>query len=61
VLTDKKVHAGKIGWVLPASIGKTRWGVEAPWRIVDRSFRVLPEIIDGWQRNETRFAGLHKT
>jgi 3-dehydroquinate synthase len=61
VLTDKKVHAGKIGWVLPASIGKTRWGVEVPWRIVDRSFRVLPEIIDGWQRNETRFAGLHKT
>jgi 3-dehydroquinate synthase len=60
VLTDKKVRAGKVGWVLPASIGKTMWEVEAPWRIVDRSFRMLPEIIYGWQRNETRFAGLHK-
>jgi 3-dehydroquinate synthase len=60
VLTDKKVHAGKVGWALPSAIGKTKWGLEVPWRIVDRSFRVLPEIIDGWQRNETKFAGLHK-
>jgi 3-dehydroquinate synthase len=60
VLTDKKVHAGQVGWVLPVAIGKTRWGLGVPWRIVDRSFRVLPEIIDGWQRNETSFAGFHK-
>jgi len=60
LLRDKKVHAGSIRWVLPVAIGKTRWGLEVPRRIVDRSFRVLPEIIDGWQQNETKFAGLNK-
>jgi 3-dehydroquinate synthase len=60
LLNDKKVHAGRIGWVLPAAIGKTMWGLEVPWRIVDRSFRVLPRIIDDWQRNETRFGELHR-
>ena len=34
VLSDKKVHAGEIGWVLPSAIGKARWGVAVPWRAV---------------------------
>src|ERR1700751_2579883 len=27
MLSDKKVHAGEIGWVLPSVIGKAKWGV----------------------------------
>ena len=60
VLSDKKVHAGEIGWVLPSAIGKARWGVAVPWRAVGTSFRALPGLLDGWQRSGTRFNELHK-
>jgi 3-dehydroquinate synthase len=61
VLSDKKVHAGKVGWVIPSVIGKTNWGVGVPWRVVDLSFRALPGLVDDWQRSGTRSGRLHKT
>jgi 3-dehydroquinate synthase len=61
VLSDKKVHAGKVGWVIPSVIGKTKWGVGVPWRVVDLSFRALPGLVDDWQRSGTRSGRLHKT
>jgi len=51
--SDKKVHAGKIGWVLPSAIGRTKWGLEVPWRLVSRSFQALPAMIQQWQRSGT--------
>lgn len=42
--TDKKAHAGHIRWVLPTSIGKTRWGVEVPWAVVSEAIRGLAEV-----------------
>ena len=59
VLSDKKVHAGEIGWVLPSAIGKARWGVAVPWRAVGVSFRALPGLIDDWKRSGTRSTELH--
>jgi 3-dehydroquinate synthase len=60
VLSDKKVHAGEIGWVLPSAIGKARSGVAVPWRAVGVSFRALPGLLDDWQRSGTRSDELHK-
>jgi 3-dehydroquinate synthase len=60
MLSDKKVHAGEIGWVLPSVIGKAKWGVAVPWRAVGASFRSLPGLLDGWQRSGTRSTELHK-
>jgi 3-dehydroquinate synthase len=60
MLSDKKVHAGEIGWVLPSVIGKAKWGVAVPWRAVRASFRSLPGLLDGWQRSGTRSTELHK-
>jgi 3-dehydroquinate synthase len=60
MLSDKKVHAGEIGWVLPSVIGKAKWGVAVPWRAVGASFRSLPGLLDDWQRSGTRSTELHK-
>jgi 3-dehydroquinate synthase len=42
---DKKARAGRILWVLPSRIGKTEWGIEVPWSLVQKSMRCLPEIM----------------
>jgi 3-dehydroquinate synthase len=42
--SDKKACAGRILWVLPRRIGKTEWGVDVPWPIVESTFKQLPEI-----------------
>lgn len=60
LLSDKKVHAGEIGWVLPSTIGKAKWGVAVPWPVVGTSFRALPELLDDWQRSGTRSIELRK-
>jgi 3-dehydroquinate synthase len=60
MLSDKKVHAGEIGWVLPSVIGKAKWGVAVPRRAVGASFRSLPGLLDDWQRSGTRSTELHK-
>ena len=60
LLSDKKVHAGEIGWVLPSVIGKAKWGVAVPWRVVGMSFRALPGLLDDWQRSRTRSTELRK-
>ena len=60
MLSDKKVHAGEIGWVLPSVIGKAKRGVAVPWRAVGASFRSLPGLLDDWQRSGTRSTELHK-
>jgi 3-dehydroquinate synthase len=61
LLSDKKVHAGEIGWVLPSVIGKANWGIAIPWRLVGMSFRAFLGLIDEWQRSGTRSGELHKT
>jgi 3-dehydroquinate synthetase len=60
VMSDKKVHAGEIGWVLPSVIGKAKWGMAVPWLAVGASFRALPGLLDAWQRSGTRTTELHK-
>jgi len=60
MLSDKKVHAREIGWVLPSVIGKATWGVAIPWRAVGTSFRSLPGLLDDWQRCGTRSNELRK-
>jgi 3-dehydroquinate synthase len=54
LLSDKKVHAGEIGWVLPSAIGKAKWGAAVPWRVVKTSLRALPGLLREWQRSGTR-------
>jgi 3-dehydroquinate synthase len=60
VLSDKKVHAGKVGWVIPSVIGKAKWGAAVPWRVVGLSFRALPGLVCDWQRSGTRSSWLQK-
>ena len=60
LLSDKKVHAGEIGWVLPSAIGDAKWGIAIPWRVISASFRAFPGLIDDWQRSGTRSRELHK-
>jgi 3-dehydroquinate synthase len=60
LLSDKKVHAGEIGWVVPSVIGKAKWGIAVPWRLIAVSFRALPVLVDDWQRSGTRSGELHK-
>ena len=60
LLSDKKVHAGEIGWVLPSTIGKAKWGVAVPRRAVGMSFRAQPGLLDDWQRSGTRSIELRK-
>jgi len=42
---DKKARGGRVLWVLPRQIGKTEWGIEIPWPLVERSLQSLPEIM----------------
>jgi 3-dehydroquinate synthase len=44
LLGDKKVRGGRVLWVLPRRIGKTKWGDEVPWKIVERALTELPAI-----------------
>jgi len=60
LLSDKKVHAGEIGWVVPSVIGKAKWEIAVPWRLVSVSFRALPVLVGDWQRSGTRSGELHK-
>jgi 3-dehydroquinate synthase len=46
VAGDKKAHGGRVRWVLPRRIGKTEWGIEAPWNIVAQVFAELPAIAE---------------
>lgn len=41
---DKKSRGGRVHWVLPAGIGKVKWGQEVSWPVVARTFSQLPSI-----------------
>jgi 3-dehydroquinate synthase len=41
---DKKARGGRPRWVLPTRIGKTRWGVEIPWKIVREALEGMAEV-----------------
>jgi 3-dehydroquinate synthetase len=43
---DKKSRGGRVLWVFPRKIGRTVWGVEVPWRLVEKTVRSLPEIMN---------------
>jgi 3-dehydroquinate synthase len=43
---DKKARDGRVGWVLPERIGKTKWGVEVRWPVVARAFAELPLVAE---------------
>ena len=60
LLSDKKVHAGEIGWVLPSVIGRAKWGIAIPRRVVGMSFRAFSGLVDDWQRRGTRSGELDK-
>ena len=49
LLGDKKVRSGKVKWVLPAAVGKTRWGVEVASSLVEKCFREFPAAVSDWQ------------
>ena len=52
--SDKKARAGEIGWVVPSVVGKAKWGIAIPWRLVGASFRAFPDLVNDWQRSGTR-------
>ena len=43
---DKKSRGGRVLWVFPRKIGKTEWGVEVAWPLVEKAVRSLPEIMN---------------
>lgn len=43
--SDKKARGGRVRWVLPTRIGKTKWGVEIPWPVIARAFAELPSVV----------------
>src|ERR1700723_2871915 len=43
---DKKSRGGRVLWVFPQKIGKTEWGVEAAWPLVEKAVRNLPEVMN---------------
>jgi 3-dehydroquinate synthase len=43
---DKKSRGGRVLWVFPRKIGKTVWGVEVPWKLIEKTVRSLPEIMN---------------
>ncbi|MGA8765580.1 MAG: 3-dehydroquinate synthase [Candidatus Acidiferrales bacterium] len=43
---DKKSRGGRVLWVFPRRIGKTVWGVEVLSKLVERTVRSLPEIMN---------------
>jgi 3-dehydroquinate synthase len=44
LLGDKKARGGRVLWALPRRIGKTKWGDEVPWKIVERALAELSAI-----------------
>jgi 3-dehydroquinate synthase len=42
---DKKARGGRVLWVMPKRIGKTEWGIDAPWPLVTNVVKSLPEIM----------------
>jgi 3-dehydroquinate synthase len=46
MVSDKKARAGRVLWVLPRRIGKTEWGKDVPWPIVQRTINTLPVLAD---------------
>jgi len=44
VSSDKKSRGGRVLWVLPAGIGKVKWGREVTWPILARAIAELPSI-----------------
>jgi 3-dehydroquinate synthase len=51
---DKKSRGGRVLWVFPRKIGKTEWGVEVGWPLVERAVRNLPEIMNEAQNGAKR-------
>src|SRR6202034_1793705 len=43
---DKKARGGRVLWVLPCRIGKTEWGKDVPWPMVERTINALPVLGD---------------
>jgi 3-dehydroquinate synthase len=41
---DKKARGGCVLWVMPRRIGKTEWGKEVPWPMVERAIDQLPVL-----------------
>ena len=51
---DKKSRSGRVLWVFPRKIGKTEWGIEVPWPLVEKVVRSLPEIMNEAQNGAER-------
>jgi 3-dehydroquinate synthase len=51
---DKKSRSGRVLWVFPRKIGKTEWGIEVPWPLVEKAVRSLPEIMNEAQNGAER-------
>lgn len=45
MLGDKKARGGRVLWVMPSRIGKTEWGIDVPWPLVQKVTDSLPEIM----------------
>lgn len=45
LLGDKKARGGRVLWVMPSRIGKTEWGIEVPWPLIEKAVDSLPEIM----------------
>jgi 3-dehydroquinate synthase len=45
LLGDKKARGGRVLWVMPNRIGKTDWGIDVPWELVEKAVDSLPEIM----------------
>jgi 3-dehydroquinate synthase len=42
--SDKKSRGGRVLWVLPHRVGKTEWGIEIPWPVVQRTFSAVADL-----------------
>ncbi len=51
---DKKSRGGRVLWVFPRKIGKTEWGIEVPWPLVEKAVRSLSEIMNEAQNGADR-------
>jgi hypothetical protein len=51
---DKKSRGGRVLWVFPRRIGKTEWGIEVPWQLVEKAVRNLAEIMNEAQNGAER-------
>ena len=58
---DKKSRGGRVLWVFPRKIGKTEWGVEVGWPLVEKAVRNLPEIMNEAQNGAKRSASKRGT